>query len=355
MSRLTKLAAGICGLGVVALLSAPLMAQDPGAGGGRGARDAPARPDADGDGRSAAARPRPHRCAARAGARHHDGAPGRLQGHRRSAEDRARGAAPGGDARAGRRERDPRQGVGSIGGGSRLRDSPRAYPRAGLRGARRRSSRPRPRRSAPSVRSAARSARSGSSSGGRTDCRSSDGLSATCRLGLPAEPSAKVLSPGAAAGCRCARQSHPRLETYIMKRRAWIVALSVAALAGAARCTTGSTRARSGPNVMTGVVTRGAVVETVQATGTLQPVDTVEVGSQVTGSVQDAGRGLQQPRDGWPGAGHAGPGVAAGAGRSGLGHGGAAGGGGQPRQGHAGRRRDQAAASRGAEPRSAHR
>ena len=43
------------------------------------------------------------------------------------------------------------------------------------------------------------------------------------------------------------------------------------------------------PNVMTGVVTRGAVVETVEATGTLQPVDTVEVGSQVTGTVKTLG------------------------------------------------------------------
>ena len=40
---------------------------------------------------------------------------------------------------------------------------------------------------------------------------------------------------------------------------------------------------------MTGVVTRGAVVETVEATGTLQPVDTVEVGSQVTGTVKTLG------------------------------------------------------------------
>ena len=40
---------------------------------------------------------------------------------------------------------------------------------------------------------------------------------------------------------------------------------------------------------MTGVVTRGAVVATVLATGTLQPVDTVEVGSQVTGLVQTLG------------------------------------------------------------------
>ena len=33
---------------------------------------------------------------------------------------------------------------------------------------------------------------------------------------------------------------------------------------------------------MTGVVTCGAVVETVEATGTLEPVETVEVGSEVT-------------------------------------------------------------------------
>ena len=38
MSRLTKLAAGICGLGVVAVLAAPLMAQGPGGPGGPGKR-----------------------------------------------------------------------------------------------------------------------------------------------------------------------------------------------------------------------------------------------------------------------------------------------------------------------------
>jgi HlyD family secretion protein len=43
------------------------------------------------------------------------------------------------------------------------------------------------------------------------------------------------------------------------------------------------------PALLTGVVTRGAVVETVEATGTLQPVDTVEVGSQVTGTIVSLG------------------------------------------------------------------
>jgi HlyD family secretion protein len=74
-----------------------------------------------------------------------------------------------------------------------------------------------------------------------------------------------------------------------MKRRAWIIALSVAALAGAGTVYYRLGASTERPNVMTGVVTRGAVVETVEATGTLQPVDTVEVGSQVTGSVKTLG------------------------------------------------------------------
>jgi HlyD family secretion protein len=74
-----------------------------------------------------------------------------------------------------------------------------------------------------------------------------------------------------------------------MKRRAWIVALSVAALGGAGTVYYRLNASSERPSMMTGVVTRGAVVETVQATGTLQPVDTVEVGSQVTGSVQTLG------------------------------------------------------------------
>ena len=74
-----------------------------------------------------------------------------------------------------------------------------------------------------------------------------------------------------------------------MKRRAWIIALSVIALAGAGTVYYRLGASTERPNVMTGVVTRGAVVETVEATGTLQPVDTVEVGSQVTGTVKTLG------------------------------------------------------------------
>ena len=74
-----------------------------------------------------------------------------------------------------------------------------------------------------------------------------------------------------------------------MKSRTWIVALSVAAIAGAGAVYYRLNASTDSPTVMTGVVTRGAVIETVEATGTLQPVDTVEVGSQVTGSVKTLG------------------------------------------------------------------
>jgi HlyD family secretion protein len=74
-----------------------------------------------------------------------------------------------------------------------------------------------------------------------------------------------------------------------MRRRTWIITLSLAALGsvGTVYYRLGASTER--PNVMTGVVTRGAIVETVEATGTLQPVDTVEVGSQVTGTVKTLG------------------------------------------------------------------
>jgi HlyD family secretion protein len=41
------------------------------------------------------------------------------------------------------------------------------------------------------------------------------------------------------------------------------------------------------PEVVTGTITRGSVVDTVAATGTLEPVTTVQVGSQVSGTVQE--------------------------------------------------------------------
>ena len=74
-----------------------------------------------------------------------------------------------------------------------------------------------------------------------------------------------------------------------MKSKAWIITLSVATLAGAGTVYYRLGASTERPNVMTGVITRGAVIETVEATGTLQPVDTVEVGSQVTGTVKTLG------------------------------------------------------------------
>ena len=44
-------------------------------------------------------------------------------------------------------------------------------------------------------------------------------------------------------------------------------------------------RAEAAPTLVTAEVTRGPVVQTVEATGTVQPVDSVEVGSQVTGTL----------------------------------------------------------------------
>ena len=74
-----------------------------------------------------------------------------------------------------------------------------------------------------------------------------------------------------------------------MKRKVWIAMLAVLALgsAGTVYYRLGASTER--PNLMTGAVTRGAVVETVEATGTVQPVDTVEVGSQVTGTIKTLG------------------------------------------------------------------
>src|SRR6187402_1784375 len=67
--------------------------------------------------------------------------------------------------------------------------------------------------------------------------------------------------------------------------RVWVVVLLVVAVAAAwilhAR---GSSAAE--PAVRTSAVTRGDVVETVDATGTLQAVTTVQVGTQVSGTIK---------------------------------------------------------------------
>ena len=47
--------------------------------------------------------------------------------------------------------------------------------------------------------------------------------------------------------------------------------------------------ATAAPSIVTVTVTRGPVVQTVESTGTVQPVDSVEVGAQVTGTIKTLG------------------------------------------------------------------
>ncbi|HET6316024.1 MAG TPA: efflux RND transporter periplasmic adaptor subunit, partial [Chloroflexota bacterium] len=50
-----------------------------------------------------------------------------------------------------------------------------------------------------------------------------------------------------------------------------------------------SLNATSAPSIVSAPVTRGEVVQKVEATGTVQPVDSVEVGAQVTGTIKTLG------------------------------------------------------------------
>lgn len=73
-----------------------------------------------------------------------------------------------------------------------------------------------------------------------------------------------------------------------MKPRTWVAgaALTSLVVAGTYFRINASTEQ---PALATAGVSRGDVVETVEATGTVQPVDLVEVGSQVTGTIQTLG------------------------------------------------------------------
>jgi HlyD family secretion protein len=71
-------------------------------------------------------------------------------------------------------------------------------------------------------------------------------------------------------------------------RTRWILAILSALIAAAALYFRADADAAA-PKVVTAKVTRGPVVATVEATGTLQPVDTVEVGTQVTGTIRTLG------------------------------------------------------------------
>jgi len=71
-----------------------------------------------------------------------------------------------------------------------------------------------------------------------------------------------------------------------MRRIPFIVIAIVALGGGIAYYQLG---AEAAPTLVTAVVTRGPVVQEVESTGTVQPVDSVEVGSQVTGTVNSLG------------------------------------------------------------------
>jgi HlyD family secretion protein len=72
-----------------------------------------------------------------------------------------------------------------------------------------------------------------------------------------------------------------------MKRRLAILAVVIVAGLGAAAAYSRLDEAT--PVVTTDAVSRGSIVNIVSATGTLQAVETVEVGTQVSGSVQALG------------------------------------------------------------------
>jgi HlyD family secretion protein len=79
----------------------------------------------------------------------------------------------------------------------------------------------------------------------------------------------------------------------LMKRLIWILTLTIAAIAGG----TYYLRADAGdaaPRLSTAAVTRNPIVVTVSATGTLAPVDTVEVGTQVSGTIASLGADFNQ-------------------------------------------------------------
>ena len=70
-----------------------------------------------------------------------------------------------------------------------------------------------------------------------------------------------------------------------MRKHLGLIGVTVAAAAGIAAYTQVA-RSDSTPAPMTARVTRGSIVETVEATGTIQPVTTVQVGTQVSGTIK---------------------------------------------------------------------
>jgi HlyD family secretion protein len=72
-----------------------------------------------------------------------------------------------------------------------------------------------------------------------------------------------------------------------MDRKVGAIAVAIVAIGGGAAFY--GLNATDAPTVVSSPVTRGDVVQKVEATGTVQPVDSVEVGAQVTGTIKTLG------------------------------------------------------------------
>jgi HlyD family secretion protein len=72
-----------------------------------------------------------------------------------------------------------------------------------------------------------------------------------------------------------------------MNRKVGAIAVAIVAIGGGAAFY--GLNAPDAPTVVSSPVTRGDVVQKVEATGTVQPVDSVEVGAQVTGTIKTLG------------------------------------------------------------------
>jgi HlyD family secretion protein len=79
-----------------------------------------------------------------------------------------------------------------------------------------------------------------------------------------------------------------------MKRLLPSILILALALVGGAYLWNGDARADA-PQIAVASVTRGSVVARVSATGTLEPIDTVEVGTQVSGTIATLGADFNQP------------------------------------------------------------
>ena len=72
-----------------------------------------------------------------------------------------------------------------------------------------------------------------------------------------------------------------------MKKRVALVLVGLAVVTVTVAAYYRANHASGGPQLVTAAVSRGTVVETVEATGTLEAVTTVQVGTQVSGRIQD--------------------------------------------------------------------